>query len=52
MMPVAAPPNVIVYSSGHMRIGDTLRAGFTLTLMGVVVVTAASYWLTNWVFGL
>jgi sodium-dependent dicarboxylate transporter 2/3/5 len=52
MMPVATPPNAIVFSSGHMRIGDMLRAGFALNLMGVVVVTMASYWLMGWVFGL
>lgn len=52
MMPVATPPNAIVFSSGHMRIGDMLSAGFALNLMGVVVVTVASYWLMGWVFGL
>ena len=45
-------PNAIVFSSGHMRIGDMLRAGFALNLMGVGVVTVASYWLMGWVFGL
>lgn len=52
MMPVATPPNAIVFSSGHMRIGDMIGAGFALNLMGVVVVTVASYWLMGWVFGM
>src|SRR5699024_8591206 len=39
MMPVATPPNAIVFSSGHMKIGDMIRAGFALNLIGIVVVT-------------
>uniref|UniRef100_UPI0035679A9F SLC13 family permease n=1 Tax=Marinobacter sp. TaxID=50741 RepID=UPI0035679A9F len=43
MMPVATPPNAIVFSSGDMKIGDMIRAGFALNLMGIVVVTVLCY---------
>lgn len=52
MMPVATPPNAIVFSSGHMKIQDMIRAGFALNLMGIVVVTLASYFLLGLVFAL
>jgi sodium-dependent dicarboxylate transporter 2/3/5 len=52
MMPVATPPNAIVFSSGHMQIRDMIRAGFALNLLGIVVVTVLSYLLLGVVFTL
>ena len=52
MMPVATPPNAIVFGSGHMRIGDMIKAGFALNLIGIVVVTLIGYALMGWVFGI
>lgn len=52
MMPVATPPNAIVFSSGHMEIRDMIRAGFALNVLGIVVVTALSYLLLGLVFSM
>ncbi|ERS12434.1 MULTISPECIES: SLC13 family permease [Marinobacter] len=52
MMPVATPPNAIVFSSGHMQISDMIKAGFVLNLMGIVVVTLITYGLLGLVFTL
>ncbi|AOY87369.1 anion transporter [Marinobacter salinus] len=52
MMPVATPPNAIVFSSGHMKISDMISAGFALNLAGVVVVTLLCYGLLGVVFTL
>ncbi|XP_032901748.1 solute carrier family 13 member 5-like isoform X2 [Amblyraja radiata] len=41
MLPVATPPNAIVFSYGHLRVTDMVKAGFVLNLIGVVSVTVA-----------
>lgn len=41
MMPVATPPNAIVFGSGLIRIPEMVRVGIVLNLLGVVAVTAA-----------
>jgi sodium-dependent dicarboxylate transporter 2/3/5 len=51
MMPVATPPNAIVFGSGHVGIEDMVRAGFALNLIGIVVVTLMGYLLMGFVFG-
>ncbi|NDV12397.1 SLC13 family permease [Crenobacter caeni] len=43
MMPVATPPNAIVFGTGHMHIGAMIRNGFALNLFGIVFVSALSY---------
>jgi sodium-dependent dicarboxylate transporter 2/3/5 len=47
MMPVATPPNAIVFGTGHMRIQSMIKAGFALNLIGVVLVTLVSYLLVG-----
>jgi sodium-dependent dicarboxylate transporter 2/3/5 len=43
MLPVATPPNAIVFSSRCVRIPQMARAGFWLNLMGVLLITAFVY---------
>lgn len=38
MLPVATPPNAIVYSAGVVQIRDMVKAGFILNLLGVVLI--------------
>ncbi|MDI5892108.1 SLC13 family permease [Halomonas sp. LR5S20] len=45
MMPVATPPNAIVFATGHMRIQSMIRAGFVLNLISTVLVTLMAYFL-------
>lgn len=39
MMPVATPPNAIVFGSGRIAIGQMVKAGIIINLIGIVVVT-------------
>lgn len=43
MLPVATPPNAIVFSSGSMRIQDMIRSGFLLNIAAVVLVMLFIY---------
>jgi sodium-dependent dicarboxylate transporter 2/3/5 len=52
MLPVATPPNAIVFSSGYLEQRDMTRSGFLLNLIGVILVTVAAYSLVLWVFQL
>ncbi|MCB1077253.1 MAG: anion permease, partial [Verrucomicrobiae bacterium] len=50
MMPVATPPNAIVFSSGRLKILDMVKAGILINLIGVAVITLLFYVLGSWVF--
>ena len=41
MLPVATPPNAIIFGTDRVRIRDMARTGIWLNLTGVVIVTAA-----------
>ncbi|XP_055476361.1 solute carrier family 13 member 2 isoform X2 [Psammomys obesus] len=39
MLPVATPPNAIVFSFGGLKVTDMARAGFLLNIIGVLAIT-------------
>ncbi|NXQ66838.1 S13A2 protein, partial [Quiscalus mexicanus] len=41
MLPVATPPNAIVFSYGQLRVIDMAKAGFVLNILGVLTITLA-----------
>ncbi|MCB4823485.1 SLC13 family permease [Roseicella aerolata] len=43
MMPVATPPNAIVYGSGHLTIAQMARAGFWLNLLSIAVIVGLAW---------
>ena len=51
MLPVATPPNAIVFSSGRVSIPQMMRAGLVLNIIGVAVITIVSLILVPKVFG-
>jgi sodium-dependent dicarboxylate transporter 2/3/5 len=43
MLPVATPPNAIVFATNMIRIPQMVRAGVLLNVLGVIIVTLASF---------
>jgi sodium-dependent dicarboxylate transporter 2/3/5 len=52
MMPVATPPNAIVFSSGFISIPQMVRAGIWLNVIGTITIIAAVYALRGLVFSI
>lgn len=52
MLPVATPPNAVVFASGYVTIPQMARAGLWLNVISVVVIAAAGYWWVPLVWGL
>jgi sodium-dependent dicarboxylate transporter 2/3/5 len=52
MLPVATPPNAVVFSSGWITIPQMFRAGVVLDLIAMIVVPVMIYFLGSAVIGL
>lgn len=52
MLPVATPPNAIAFGSGYVTIGQMIRGGLWLNVVGVVLITLVTMTLGVWVFGI
>ncbi len=50
MLPVATPPNAIVFGSGKLTIPNMIRAGFALNIIGIFLVTLFAFFLAPMIF--
>jgi sodium-dependent dicarboxylate transporter 2/3/5 len=51
MLPVATPPNAIVFGSGYISIPQMSRAGFLLNIVAIVLITLVGSTLVPWLLG-
>lgn len=52
MLPVATPPNAIVFGSGQVSMGRMVRTGIILNLIGVVLITLVIYFVARPLLGI
>lgn len=52
MLPVATPPNAIVFGTERLQIWDMAKTGIILNFVGVLLITLAAYFWGTTVFGI
>ncbi len=52
MLPVATPPNAIVFGAERMEMKDMVKTGFILNFIGVFLLTLTAYFYGQWIFGI
>lgn len=52
MLPVATPPNAVVFGSGYLKMKDMVGAGFWLNIISIILVTLMVYFVLPVVWGI
>jgi len=52
MLPVATPPNAIIFGTNRLKIIDMVKTGLIMNLTGTLVITFSVYFVARWVFGI
>ncbi|MEJ2114837.1 MAG: anion permease, partial [Gammaproteobacteria bacterium] len=47
MLPIATPPNAIVFGSGHIAMQEMRKSGFWLNLLCILLITTLAYSLST-----
>ncbi|HUP44201.1 MAG TPA: SLC13 family permease, partial [Thermoanaerobaculia bacterium] len=51
MLPVATPPNTIVYGTGLVPVRSMTRAGLLLDIAAAIVITMLTFYVIPWAIG-
>ncbi len=51
MLPVATPPNAVVFGSGYLRIPDMVKAGIGMNIMSILLLTLFVYFVLPLLWG-
>lgn len=52
MLPVATPPNAIIFGTNRINMMDMARTGLVLNILGAIVITLITYFLGETIFGI
>ena len=52
MLPIATPPNAIVFSTRCLKISDMAKAGILLNIIGVILTTLYIYYISGYLLGI
>jgi sodium-dependent dicarboxylate transporter 2/3/5 len=48
MMPMGTPPNAIVFSSGHLKLSEMVKAGLVMNLISIFLIVLTSLFIVPW----
>lgn len=51
MLPVATPPNAVVFGSGYLKIKDMLKVGILMNMMSIILLTLIVYFILPLLWG-
>lgn len=51
MLPVATPPNAVVFGSGYLDIGDMVKKGIWMNIISILLLTAFVYYILPLLWG-
>ncbi len=50
MLPVATPPNAVVFGPGYLKIKDMVKAGLWLNIISIILLTLMVYYILPWLW--
>ena len=50
MLPMATPPNAIVFASGHIKVYQMARVGFFMNLVSILLLIGIAFWVVPLLF--